>query len=331
MRPADVVAPLAVAALTIAALAVPDNRRALLGAAAFVLVSAELLVLTGGFNAACDLAYYRPPLPIVEALHEHSKGEEPYRVVGQNWVFLPNASAQYHLEDIRGSDPMAWRPYLDFLELAAHPRQRHGVLRVTRFPQPVLDFLGVRYILAAPKASRPRAYTTVYSGPDGDLWHNPNALPRFFVPADVRGAVSRSQALKLCRGIPDFRRLAVLQEWTPPAALDQSAVRLTGVRRLTASEYALDVAASAPGVLVSSLPAAPGWRVSVDGEARALLVANSAFLAVQLEPGDHNLLIAYRPQSFTASLHLFGLGVALLLFVLVLTARSNATLPIDRS
>lgn len=31
---------------------------------------------------------------------------EPYRIVGLDWVFLPNASAQYGLEDIRGSDPM---------------------------------------------------------------------------------------------------------------------------------------------------------------------------------------------------------------------------------
>jgi hypothetical protein len=50
----------------------------------------------------------------------------------------------------------------------------------------------------------------------------------------------------------------------------------------------------------------PGWRVSVDGEPRALRRANAIFRAVVLEPGEHRVVHRYAPGSLR-----LGLGAAL--------------------
>lgn len=75
-----------------------DRKRAALFAC--VLTIAELFVFTFDYNAITDRRFFVPRLPIIEALRRAAPAE-PYRVLGLDWVLLPNAAEQYHLEDIR--------------------------------------------------------------------------------------------------------------------------------------------------------------------------------------------------------------------------------------
>jgi uncharacterized membrane protein YfhO len=53
----------------------------------------------------------------------------------------------------------------------------------------------------------------------------------------------------------------------------------------------------APGYLVLADIWYPGWQATVDGEPAALVRANHAFRAVQLEQGEHEIEMLYRPRS----------------------------------
>lgn len=145
---------------------------------AFVLVAIELFVLNAGFNALVDGRYYRPRLPIIEALRRHAPAE-PFRVVGHDWVFLPNAAAQYGLEDIRGSDPMAFRWCVDALRPVALENPEFDVLRVGDVENELIDFLNVRFLLAEPGAAFGSRWQLIYSGADGTLFENRQARGRF--------------------------------------------------------------------------------------------------------------------------------------------------------
>ncbi len=57
----------------------------------------------------------------------------------------------------------------------------------------------------------------------------------------------------------------------------------------------------------------PGWRVSVDGRARALLRANLAFRAVALPPGRHVVEMAYRPTAVVRGLAVSGIALVVAL------------------
>ena len=87
---------------------------------ACVLTIAELFVFTFDYNAMTDRRFFVPRLPILEALRRAAPAE-PYRVLGLDWVLLPNAAEQYRLEDIRGSDPMEWAEYARFFKTIEVP------------------------------------------------------------------------------------------------------------------------------------------------------------------------------------------------------------------
>jgi hypothetical protein len=147
-------------------------------AIAFMATALELIVFNAPFNAMTARKYYAPPLPIIDAIRR-DQPQEPFRIVGADWVFLPNASAQYRLEDIRGSDPMAWGPYVEFFRLIQAPGQSLDVGRVIDVNHPAVRFLNVRYLLAEPGSDFGPSWRLIYRGGDGDLYRAEQSLPRF--------------------------------------------------------------------------------------------------------------------------------------------------------
>lgn len=310
-RVTDVIGPGVIMATALILLLPALTKTRFVGLAVATLIIMEMLALNRPFNAPCDVAYFRPDLPIIEAVHQHANPSEPIRMVGKGWTLLPNASGHYGLEDIRGSDPMAWRPYLDFLDGIAHPKHQYGIRRVTSFPQAALDFLGVRYVLASPGSRRPAGYTTLYSGPDGELWLNPKALPRFSVPTELLFAASRDEALKLCRKNTDFRESATIEG--PSVAVDSpDSTRIENMTRNGPGDYELEIKADGPGLIVSSIPAVPGWRLKVNNTSRLPATVNSAFIGIPVRQGDSLVELRYRPRSFTLALVFFLLGLVML-------------------
>lgn len=65
----------------------------------------------------------------------------------------------------------------------------------------------------------------------------------------------------------------------------------------------------------------PGWRAYVDGEERPIRRANYAFRAVELKPGDRQVIFEYHPRSFTLGLVVSAAGALLLLVIGVRGAR----------
>jgi hypothetical protein len=212
MRPTDL---LGVAAILVF-LALPPRFRAW-GAAA--LVFAELFALNSGFNALVDAKYFRPALPIVDAMRAHAP-REPFRVAGLGWVLLPNSSAQYGLEDVRGSDPMALASYDRVLRRFTSPELGWLPL-IADANRPELNFLNVRFLFAEPDALPGGVWRRLYRGADGSLWENAAALPRFF----ARGA----EVLKLRSDAPGELSMTVV---APSRVLIESSEVLAPGRRV---------------------------------------------------------------------------------------------------
>lgn len=114
--------------------------------AALIAVVCELFTFNIGFNVPVSRTYYRPVVPLLEDLRQRTRGE-PVRIAGHDWTFLPNAAAQYGVEDVRGSDPMATNAYARFFEQVAVNDPSSDVKRVQNIDHPALAFLGVRYVL----------------------------------------------------------------------------------------------------------------------------------------------------------------------------------------
>ncbi|HKO59436.1 MAG TPA: hypothetical protein VJ276_26445, partial [Thermoanaerobaculia bacterium] len=139
--------------------------------AALVLTIVELFLFTFDYNAIADSRYFVPRLPIIDAL-KRAAPAEPYRVLGLDWVLLPNAAEQYHLQDVRGSDPMEWADYMRFFRVAEIEDVSIDVKRIADPAHPVIDFLNVRYLLTEPGAALGGKWRRIYAGADGELYEN---------------------------------------------------------------------------------------------------------------------------------------------------------------
>jgi hypothetical protein len=187
LRPADLASVVAVVIVVLVALTVP--RR--VGLTAFLALAVELFLLNHGFNALVDAKYDRPELPIIRALKQIAPNE-PYRIAGFDWMLIPNMSAQYGLEDIRGSDPMSFAAYTELLKPIVVDDPSIDLDRVINVEPALLDELNVRYLLAAPGAAFGGRWRQVYSGADGTLFENQAWRSRFYV-AEGEGTVRVSE------------------------------------------------------------------------------------------------------------------------------------------
>ena len=214
LRPWDLIAPASVLLLML----IPRRFVPAVGA---VLLTVDLFVLNGGFNALVQGRYYKPRLPIVEAVRQRAPAE-PFRMVGLEWMFLPNASAQYGLEDIRGSDPMSYESYTSVLKPIVVYDPSIDFDRVVNVQDPLLDRLNVRYLMTEPGVEPGGRWRGVYRGADGSLFENPSAWGRFYV-AEGQAEVA--------------------------------------IERLGPSRYEVKVEAKTPVRIESSQPAGAGWEV----------------------------------------------------------------------
>ena len=221
---------------------------------AAVAIAAELFVANIGFNALVNAKYFRPPLPIVDAIRAHAPAE-PFRIVGRDWVLLPNASAQYGLEDVRGSDPMAFAAYDAYLRRFTTQQEGTRVRRVVDVDRPELDFLNVRFLIAEPDATASEKWKLIYRGKDGALFENTRFEGRFTPASDIR--------------------------------------------EVTAGDFTMRV--HGPAHVVSSEPAGPGWKLSINGRAAPLHKVEGAFLAFDAPPGESLIRLRYQPLSYRVS------------------------------
>ncbi len=223
-----------------------------------------------------------PETPLVRFLKSRPP---PFRVGGEGAVLFPNSNVFAGVEDIRTHDPVERRDYVDFLDQAGGYPPADYFKRLSNWNAPALDLLNLRYLGAEIGEPPPGPkWRPAYSGPDGVLFENAQALPRVFgadrIPPSSRGAPDRFT-------VSDYRE-------------ETNAIFFRSL-----------AAATAPAVI--SIVDDGGWSAR-DETGRELLVSRAAGLLVGLElpAGDHAIRLRYRPPGFLiGSMLSFGTLMAL--------------------
>lgn len=81
---------------------------------------------------------------------------------------------------------------------------------------------------------------------------------------------------------------------------------------------------SARGLLVTSELDYPGWTALVDGEPAEVVTVNAGFRAVAIEPGRHEVVLAYRPWRSRVGLAISAASVLAILALAVVHRRRRA-------
>lgn len=273
------------------------------GGAAVALLVADLFLAGGSFNTFGDPAPLAFEPPAITFLKQQPR---PFRFTtfGPGGELNANLGMLHDLEDVRGYDSTIFQDYVEYLSLI----EGQGGLIYNRISplynpdslrSPLLHLLNVRYVVTSERLSLPD-YPLVYEG-EVRIYRNERALPRAFLVGAGVAAADAGAALALLRR-PDFdpSQTVVLEGVAPDAVLrgGGGAPGTAAILRHEPNEVAVRAVADRPAYLVLTDTAFPGWTVAVDGRPAELLRANRIFRAVRLEPGEHEVVFAYRPLSF---------------------------------
>ena len=255
-----------------------------------------------------------------------------HRVVGADTALFPNTNVMAGLEDIRTHDPIERRDYTELLDATCGYPPFEYAKRIQDLNAPVLDFLNVRYLVAAAGYSAPGSkWRPVYQGMDGTAFENTRVMPRFTVPPRIEVVPSRSHGqasrhaldafgppLKIYLAGDEYRERAIALA-DPEAGLDVTTLRQDPASRVsvvarTTNTFSLDVIAGSTAprtVVVGSVLQDGGW-VATDERGRRIPVtrANGPFLGLVVPRGQHRISLSYRPPGLSLGMLLTGVAGA---------------------
>ena len=153
-----------------------------------------------------------------------------------------------------------------------------------------------------------------YDGEDARIYANPHALPRTWVVAGQRRVTGGDAALAAITD-PGFdaRRTAVVER--PVPGLSDGASEPAGTSRIAAYDgerVELSARADRRALVVLSDVWFPGWRATVDGRDAPIERVDYLLRGVAVGPGEHRIVLEYRPWSWRAGWIVSLLTAALL-------------------
>jgi hypothetical protein len=237
-------------------------------------------------------ANFYPRVPLIDKVPR----DPMYRVTATGNLLVPNVSAMYDLDDVRGYASMTFYPYFLTMPLWCPGAQRvyHDVTDLSR---PFLSFLGVRYAFTPRSTEPPAGWRVVADDRETRLVENTRVLPRVFVPRLIRFIDNDDATLEEMSTATDFADTAWLfTASASPQTIANGTASLRATRN--GSRFEIDADAHGGTHLVISETAWPGWRAYVDRRRVNVDRANRAFLSVYVPPGRHHVSVVYLPDSF---------------------------------
>src|SRR5262249_52157063 len=213
------------------------------------------------------------------------------------------------------------RQYRNFIAEKDEPlRALDGVFTypvVGNFPivnRPLLDFLGVRYLLLprdeAPPGTkwrkvlddeRPAVYDFNAGGRRGlpayTLHENEQVLPRAFYHPAAQPAPPRDQTLEALRNwdLSQAELLYTMLGSNGPAFARPGAARIV---KYTPNEVRIEMESEGSGWLVLTDVWYPGWQATVNNATTPVLRANHVFRAVPVSAGANVVVFRFEPASY---------------------------------
>ena len=247
-------------------------------------------------------------------------------------MYFPNYAGFHGIEDLGAYNPLP-PARQDELFLAIEPDEENkasvtwggaGVSwfrRDASMQHPMLDVMGVRYILSSREVSAPNMVdrTPAETPSPYRLYERTSCLPRaMFVTRSVLITDKEERLAAIRRADRDAKNEVILEDPTAPVLTGGEVDAAVAIVAHEDERVTIRVRNDAEGYLRLADPYHAGWVAAVDGEAAPVLAADHYLRAVYLEPGEHEVVFSFRgprvvwPQriSMLALLVIGGLWIA---------------------
>jgi hypothetical protein len=295
---AQILAPLAAVAVAILIARLPARGAIAVSFAALVFL--DLLLTTWRYNPPA------PPedvFPLTGAISAMRVRGEPSRMVSVGAAFPADTPGFYGLEDVRTTSPFTTPEYLLLFRGYFGATGFEQIVQATHYP--FVDYLNVRYLYVPPGGTPLRDdVVEIYRGPDGAVFRNDKALPRYFFVRHLEMEPSFGDTVAKMRSITDYREVAFTDHIPPqvqrlapdlPRDFEGGSVQ---VMEYGPDSVLLSVESRGWNLMVSSDAWWPGWRAYWNRRRMPHVRVNGAFVGVFVPPGRGVVRLWYRPKEF---------------------------------
>ncbi len=248
------------------------------------------------------------------------------------YVLRPATNSVYGINFFTVHNPLFPERFLEFSKACGASTDTFNQKFGTKLSR-LLDLASVKYILSFEpvldaEGASDRFELSYKSKNNICVYENKNALPRAYFVQKSLASKSPEESIELIKN-PEFnpRANVVIEDPNAGSSILSTNKDTEAKAETTAGAQAevklkeagnnnklvLACKNQEAGWLVLTDVFYPGWQAIVDGKESEIKRANFAFRAVKLSPGEHEIIFAYEPLSFTA-------GCATFFFFLLLTA-----------
>lgn len=290
-----------------------------------IILAVDLVFMARAFNPFPEQTPAYPETPAVTHL---KKREGRVAVFGKGMnLLLPAAAGNHGIRSLHGVAPMVPTRTAELLNCIEGPLMDMRDPRVVRpfekpesLNHPLLDLLGVDTVVHAdPDLEKSTNLPELFVSHKEGLaaLARLSAGPRAFLSEGARVVPDKRERLDLLADPPFPIHGTVLLERPPSIKLPETGkcIPLKPKDDGTDGRCSLEVDAPRPGVVVLTESWDPGWQALVDGEPAALHVVDHALMGVEVGPGPHEVVFAYRPRGLTAAFGLSALSLVAIAYL----------------
>jgi len=277
---------------------------------AVILLAADLMIASWGFNAASDPAWLDYVPPAVQFLRDEAADSEPWRYTvinapNQRELLQANMTMRYGLDDVRGYDSIISKQYVDYMQAiptASQPQldfNRIAPLYVwddynATLNSPRFKRLNVRFVVTHKTTDvTADGWTLAYEDAAVKIWEDGAYIPRASVLNNPEDIFTSADAETLA---------------TPAQTI-----------RINGREYDVTFESDGETWLILSETYAPGWKafirpiggVESDENPAEVVRAFDNFIGVRVPAGEWVARVIYSPPSFQVGAFGTVIGMAL--------------------
>jgi len=314
---------------------------------ALLMTLVDLSLFGASYNCTTEPDQIFPDTWVTDFL---SSQEGVFRILPENVILQPSTNYIYEYQILRGYDGLELPEYnllLDLLKKDLWVDIHHYNSQTLDYESPVLDLLGVRYIVSLDDLSGIPGLERIRDN-EVKIFENTEAMPRaFIVPHWIntdelsrllnedlaaaleylkaaltikefdfeKEATSRDRFIQFVAKHFNFREWALLEEEVDCRGGGTGDVEITTY----SNDYiSFDVDMRGEGLLIFTENYYPGWIALVDGKETEILRADVTFKAIPLTEGKHEVELTYSPESFYVGIYVALACLVLLCFFMAI-------------
>ena len=248
----------------------------------------------------------------VAFLQQGSLEDEDARFAALDGALVPDLATIYRLHDMRVAP--AHTP-VSYAQLTRPARDRLAGDGALDLASPMLDLLGVRWVLAPPGPARETSEIEVFGDAGGRILERPGAFSRWFYP-ETAELFQSGDWRTWTAAAEDFRHRSLVGKIPGGDTLWQASQAHPAPPRRTVlgpAREVLELDLPEPRLLSSSHFHNGGWRLLLDGRPLSPIYVNGPLLGAWVPEGRHRIDVLQRPRGFLPGLAIAAIGAALAL------------------